>query len=279
MKNKILSIGALAAALCVPAFAGSFSDNFSSYEAGTQLGSPWFVNYPQSTYPNLSYEITQDTDEFFGQGTDKQYLAISSTGVGTNAQCFLSYYYVPGKPAATSTGQISMSFYDPNTMDKTSTANGLQMRISSNDGAAAGTNTAFCIFLQGGNIYTSVSGGTAINRTILATYDVEQAVELTLVYNNSADAIIYGGDHTLVAGAMDIWLGDTLVYEGVGYYNNYAGSTLGIKNVTFTSSKVFDFYIGEFEMSSDITIPEPAAMAALMGFGLLGVTLIRRRRA
>ena len=280
--NHPLASALLLAALASSSFAGSFSDDFSTYAAGSTLGSPWTQSVPDNG-GTLLYRVATDSSDVFGQGATNQYLSISDTVGGTPN---LQFYYASSSIAGTS-GQFSFSFYDPQvTSLATSTNNsGMMLRLgTSTSGAAGNTTSPFGFFVYNGGVYTNSVGLATIDKTrLLATYSFATAHTLTVVYNNGTAGVSYdNGARSVAAGTFDVWLDGSVVATGLGKFNNNA-STAAIGNVTINgqSSGSVGYYLDNVAISSAITvssIPEPASAADLLGAGVLGVAALRRRR-
>lgn len=282
MNRTLASALVLAAAAASSSFAGSFSDDFSSYTAGATLGSPWTQSVPDNN-GTLLYRVTADSGNVFGQGAANQYLSISDTLSGNPN---LQFYYASSSISGSS-GQLSFSFYDPQlTTVATSTNNsGMMLRLgTSTAGAAGNTTSPFGFFVYNGGIYTNSAGLATIDKTrVLATYSFTAAHTLTVVYNNGTTGVSYdNGARSVAASTFDVWLDGNVVATGLGKFNNNT-STAAIGNVTINGqpSGTVGYYLDNIAISSAITvssIPEPASAAALLGAGVLGVAALGRRR-
>lgn len=231
---------------------------------------------------NLTSRITTDTGNLFGKGTSNKFLQLSDT---SNANTTDNFNLAINPKTIGEIGTVSFDFYSPTTAG--SQGEGFLLRI----GAAVGNGgTTFGLFINNGQIRAATAGSVNPASSSLATYALNTAQSLTIIFNSSASTLVYA-DRSLAAGKMDVYLNGSIVGTALDGAGGLAGQQTTNQVVGFTrksnANTASDFVgtlnIDNFNTYSGVelsAIPEPSTMAAIVGaFTLLGAVVMRRRKA
>ncbi|QYY35061.1 hypothetical protein [Ruficoccus sp. ZRK36] len=290
--NHVITTLALSAGLLTPILGSAavlFEDNFNEYANGLDLitapDTEWNAyasenpNYGTGTLPD-AFSVIEDSGNLFGSGTSNKFMKMAVTqtvekyNINSSANAFTS---------STLTGQVDFRFVDPT--DAASTGYGWAVRIGYGNG---NDKTSFAIILDEGKLHTGV-GASIGNGDVLSTYSMDTAYAVTIVFNNSADSMIYAGG-SVASKTMDVYLDGVLIGNdvpgsgGEGFSSDPIDDPVtytNIANINFTAKAYSPFqdtlYIDDVEVNSDISIPEPSTSAFLIGISVLLVTFLRRR--
>ena len=264
-----LSWPSLKAATSLEDFSGWAPDARLTAALESGEPSPWSVTYLLNSNTRQAI-IWEDVDNMFGQGTDNKYLFFYGGSTTNNLVAFRSF-----EDGASDIGQMDLVFYDPGVSVGTSNNFGLTMRLYTTEGSPSNAATAFGLILYDGEIYAY--GG----KTPIASYDLNTAVTLSLIFNNSDHAVEYdcdGDSVVLSAQTCDILVNS----QRVAVLNQYGNGTTNseIKSLSlqalYSESGFTEMYIDSIQLSSSINIPEPAA--GVVGALCLVFLLVMRRR-
>ena len=249
----------------------TISENFNSYPANSVIGSPW-INTNADNDSSRKTRVLEDTENLFGEGTSNKYLYLYAYQTGTsNIGLYQSFNDNYGYG---NLGQIDLEFYDPDVSTAAGSNYGLLIRLSTSGGLPSNGNSPFFITLYDGGIY---DGDT---KQLIANYDVNTPVEMSIVFNNSEFDADYANDITLESGSYDVWINGTMV--GSGTRRDIAddlGKTL--KSIIFNSpgsnATLTEMYINKMVLADTISIPEPALSACVLSLVALAGLAARRR--
>ncbi|MGE9293305.1 MAG: hypothetical protein ACQKBW_06810 [Puniceicoccales bacterium] len=252
-----------------------FSEDFEEYTAGSEIaagsGLNWLEVKPRGTGTNtMTFDAEEDTSHLFSTEYNQYGLMFANAVTVNNA--VRSNVFSSG----TLSGQMSFTFYDPSSA--THSGDGWSLRISN---ASAGNGaTAFGIFIKNGGLYLSYSTDVACSATPFASYDMDAANELVIVFNNQNTSMTYSGG-TIVAGSMDIYLNGVLVGDDLGKAGGVpVGENIRSFNFTDKTSTAFSgtLYLDDIIVDDSISIPELSESSLFMGIIPLVLLAFRRRQ-
>ncbi len=257
-----------------------FYDDFNQYSVGLKSGSlgNWSIAGP-STPPNGSdarqLEILPDTGEWFGEGTANQYLRFSNTGNSTMSMT-LNQVLPAGNPVIT----LSMVLIQP----ASELTGGIGFRVGKNN--TTGADIA--------NIGSITRSGSGVNRmgvvrstgtTNQATFALDTAMRLDIVFNNGATSISYNNG-SLDAGHYDVWIDGERVASGLFNYTANGGYTGDLTSITLRTDSnnpqlMYMDWVAVFAGAqvNVSPIPEPSTAALLSLAAVTACLLIFKTRA
>lgn len=256
-----------------------YSEDFEGYTVDACV--PTGASAKWSTYFLATAQATDNGTDLLGRvktgpafGVNSKYLMLQDTNATTGMSLASSTSTNFG-----TTGQLSMSFYSPSGM--VNQGDGWLLRLGT---IYNNSSTAFGLFIENGSIYAATTSNITQAASALATYSLDTANTLSIVYNNSTSLLTYDGG-TVASGKMDVWLNGSLVGNDLAGIGNLAIGT-ALANFNFTAKAaagpIPDFegtlYVDNIEVNSIATIPEPRT-AILAGMALIGLLLVHRRQS
>ncbi|MBK1858120.1 hypothetical protein [Cerasicoccus arenae] len=196
--------------------------------------------------------VRQDTEHHFSSSSFKKMLEISDISRENNVFFRLWPYSVDVGEA----GFVRCTFADPR--DAPHQGGGFILRISQSPG---NRNTAFALSIQNGNLIPCSSKAVEPNGDTVASYRLDQAHELVIVFNNSQSDISYSAGN-LPPQTMDVWLDQKRVAQAITACGGL-GAGEPIRSFDFTSKSKPDpeldfvgtLLIGEVSMGSLKNLP------------------------
>ncbi|EIP99796.1 hypothetical protein OpiT1DRAFT_04327 [Opitutaceae bacterium TAV1] len=272
-----------------------FTDDFNSYTAGNLTGDTGSATEtpgvkwrnPSATDDDHTVTIASDTSNFFSHGGGNKYLSLVSAATGKSPVAQTNRPTTDGTASGSWTnagiGTLSFDFYQPTVANPT--GSGWMVRLLNQATTYGGnSNAVFGLFLSNGTLYAASTANVNPASTALASFALNRAHTLSVVFNTTSTARIYGNDseYTLAANSMDIWLDGSRVGTALGGAGGKAGAA-AINKIDFTtkstiSSLFVDNLVLDNTLIAPAPVPEPATVALATGAVALAGALVARRR-
>ncbi len=258
--TRRLTVSILAAGLLLPAFASGetvlFHDDFSGDEINpgdSPSIPPWTSADDEEAFSNF-LRVRQDFSDYFGKGTDNQYLEFS----GNDASMLLAAENVLADGPDHEVVTFSMDFYEPDLFDKQD-----PLIIFIYSGPILAENRVDRLRLTHGG--TGASAPAPESRV----YQLDTVNRLDWILNNSEETITYlNGTRTIEPGRSDVWINGNLILGDYSFENTPpSGPIRGFDLRTFTNIPAQEMYIDEVKLvaGANVRLPE-AATNPLMEF-------------
>lgn len=262
-----------------------FADNFEGWTAGAPVTDNGIS--PTRWDPDNNLNIIEiDTGNAFGAGTSNQFMRLGNLPIPTTTLLDGGQKRINQRNYAgfATTGVLSVSF----DLIEPSSGNGKGLVSDLSDrsffrirGDSAGTGLQ-TIRLQNGRLRQDGSTGPMNNGDDLALFSEDVLTNFVFIYNQSGADISHNGK-TLSSGQYDVYIDGTLAiadlesgktnptddFARLYFETDYATAGTSAQELWIDNWAVYD---------GAVAIPEPAMLGLLLGFGGLGMMVLRRRR-